>query len=103
MDTAIDMDLAMASPTARRWYVRVVDDDTADREWAANYVTYNDARVTPALPLPNGPRVSRFHPVHFFAAHGNYGQARNCRTSMISPRVRASEGSRGSPWAALPI
>jgi two-component system, OmpR family, response regulator len=49
MDTAIDvdMDMGMASPMARKWHVLVADDDAADRERVANYLSLNGVRVTP--------------------------------------------------------
>jgi len=48
MDTeASEIDSGVAARTARQRHVLVVDDDAADRERVANYLTLNDFRVTP--------------------------------------------------------
>jgi two-component system OmpR family response regulator len=105
MDTeAIEIDTGVASRAARQRHVLVVDDDAADRERVANYLTLNDFRVTPAESGKRMMEVLRDEPIDLVALEltlrGEDGQqlARRLRETSMVPIIivtsRAEEADR---------
>ena len=105
MDTeAIEIDTGVASRAARQRHVLVVDDDAADRERVANYLTLNNFRVTPAESGKRMMEVLRDETIDLVALEltlrGEDGQhlARRLRENSMVPIIivtsRAEEADR---------
>jgi two-component system OmpR family response regulator len=105
MDTeVIEIDSGVASRAARQRHVLVVDDDAADRERVANYLTLNDFRVTPAESGKQMMEILRDEPIDLVALEttlrGEDGQhlARRLRETSMVPIIivtsRAEEADR---------
>jgi two-component system, OmpR family, response regulator len=105
MDTeAIEIDTGVASRAGRQRHVLVVDDDAADRERVANYLTLNDFRVTPAESGKRMMEVLRDETIDLVALEltlrGEDGQhlARRLRETSMVPIIivtsRAEEADR---------
>jgi len=92
------------SRAARQRHVLVVDDDAADRERVANYLTLNDFRVTPAESGKRMMEILRDEPIDLVALEttlrGEDGQhlARRLRETSMVPIIivtsRAEEADR---------
>jgi two-component system, OmpR family, response regulator len=105
MDTdEIEIDSGVTSRAARQRHVLVVDDDAADRERVAKYLTLNDFRVTPAESGKRMMEILRDEPIDLVALEttlrGEDGQhlARRLRETSMVPIIivttRAEEADR---------
>jgi two-component system, OmpR family, response regulator len=100
----IEIGPTVASRAARQRHVLVVDDDAADRERVANYLTLNDFRVTPAASGKRMMEILRNEPIDLVALEttlrGEDGQhlARRLRETSMVPIIivtsRAEEADR---------
>jgi two-component system OmpR family response regulator len=111
MDTeVIEIDSGAGSRTARQRHVLVVDDDAADRERVANYLTLNDFRVTPAASGKQMMEILRDEPIDLVALEttlrGEDGQhwARRLReTSMVPIIIVTSRGEEADRVMGLEL